>query len=198
MSDFVRSTVVYRCLREMLGPALQAAGYRRVPKTQAAWSRDVASAELSITFRASSYGSAAAGGNTLDASVAVHGGPAGQWRRAELSRCLKRAELDEWRAVQAEVNARRPLTSATVQWLPEASAVGAAARAAYEPPDPARYREGGYVAFHFFAEEDVRAFAAFLARHAVSALERFAADRCPPPVLVPLPPRTFGGVPPAG
>jgi hypothetical protein len=71
MSEFVRSAVVYRSLRAALGPALQEAGYRRVPKTQAAWHREAAGGELSLSFQVSSYGGAALGGNTLDASVIV-------------------------------------------------------------------------------------------------------------------------------
>jgi hypothetical protein len=75
--------------------------------------------------------------------------------------------------------------------------VGEGARAAYEPPDPSRYQEGRYVGFHYFSEEDVRAFAGFLARHVATALERFLDERCPPPIVVPMS-SAFKIVPPAG
>jgi len=184
-------------LRDVLGPALLACGYRRVPKTQAAWRRPVGRGTLTVTFRASSFGSAATGGNSLNAEVILIDGEAGT-RRGELSRCLTQPELDELRALQGDVNARRPLTSVTVQWLPEASPVGASTRSMYEPPVPARYREGSYVGLEYYSEQDVRVFASFLARYAGEALERFATDRCPPPIIVPLADTTFRVVPPAG
>jgi hypothetical protein len=194
MSQFATSKIVYRELRAALEPVLDKLQYYRAPKQQAAWVKDLdATRKLMVSFRVSAFGSAATGGNDLHGEIEItssgssESSPADAYRRADLTRCFYQPELNELRSIQAEINARRPITTATARWLGEPSTVGDSTRAEYTLPDPVKYSEGRYVSLSYFTTEDVQALIAFLARHLPAALERFAEDRCPPPVFVELP-----------
>jgi hypothetical protein len=186
MRQFVTSRLIYRTVRSIVGPTLKSLGFRRTPRTQAAWEREITAGRLALRCSVSSYGDAASAGNVLDVHLWCSGETPVQIRHLCLSRCLLQAELDELREIQALVNARRPMTELTAAWMAEDSELGRRTRVRYEPPLRLCYTEGRYVGFDFYSEEDILTFAAFLRRRCPAALDRFASDACPPSIFEPV------------
>ncbi len=115
----------------------------------------------------------------LDVHLSMNAQMARDVRHTQLSRCLLQHELDEWWEIQAMVNSRRPLTTTTAEWIASNTAIAERTKARYEPPPRSHFREGYYVGFDYFSEEDILSFAAFLARCCPLAVERFATNQCP-------------------
>jgi pyridoxine/pyridoxamine 5'-phosphate oxidase len=100
-------------------------------------------------------------------------------RQGHVTGCLEQAELDELRAIQNAINARRPRTSELEAWMSEDSPLGEHTRESYrqyaqgEKP----YRPGDFVIFGYYSLEDVRAHTAFLARLLPEVVVRFKERR---------------------
>jgi hypothetical protein len=198
MSEYARSSEVYRELRAALGPWCKANGYRRRRGFEPGWVRGLnKDQDLSFWFRANRWGGGTIGGGTFsgmfqvapsEASGAMPDAP--NMRQADFGWCLLLEELDELRQIQNAINARRPRTPELEEWLREDSPVGEHTRERYRQyakgEEP--YRVGDFATLGYYSVEDVRAHAAFLARRLPELVVRFAEQRCARPNPQPQPP----------
>ena len=195
MTEYVRSSDVYRELRAAFGPWCKENGYRRHRGTDAGWVRALDKGEdVSFGFRCNPWGGGAIGGNSFygliqtQASAAAAG--AAIIRQADISLCLMDTELDELRQIQNAINRRRPRTAELEDWMREDSPVGEHTRELYkqyrggEKP----YRVGEFVTFGYYSVEDVRAHTEFLVRLLPDVIVRFVERRCAQPAPRPQPP----------
>ena len=192
MTAYARSPAVYKELRTLLGPWFKQHGWRRAPKTDAAWVRTLdAQEELCLIFRCNPWGGGAIGGNSFHVlaqtqpPVEVVGTAVN--RQADVALCLLDSELDELRLIQNGINARRPSFEERDEWMREDSPVGEHTRASYkqfkggEKP----YRAGDLVTFGYYSIQDVRLLAGFIERHLPDVVQRFLEGRCAKPAPTP-------------
>jgi hypothetical protein len=203
MTEFARSSVVYRELRAAFGPWCKANDYRRHRGAEAGWVRALDKSEdLSFGFRCGPWGGGAIGGSSFyglvqtQAPGAMAGGSIN--RQADFSLCFVAEELDELRRIQNAINGRRPRTDELEAWMREDSPVGEHTRAMYKQFSSGEkpYQVGEFVTFEYFGLEDVRAHAEFLVRHLPNLIVRFVEGRCAQPAPRPQPPffrRLMGG-----
>jgi hypothetical protein len=195
MTEFARSSVVYRELRAAFAPWCKASGYRRQRGTDASWVRALDQSEdLSFGFHCNAWGGGAIGGSSFHGLVqtGATGSAAGTSvnRQADISLCLAAAELDELRRIQNAINGRRPRTAEIEAWMREDSPLGEHTRLMYKQFDSGEkpYQAGEFVRFEYFGLEDVRAHAEFLVRRLPSLIVRFVEGRCAQPAPRPQPP----------
>ena len=195
MSEYARSTVVYREIRDALDPWCKENGFRRMKGTEPTWLRPLGtSQDLSFSFRVNAWGGGAIGGNSFHGTMQVapsHSSgvlaDASTMRQSDISLCFLQVELDELRRVQTAINRKRPRTAELEAWMREDSAVGEQTRQMYSGNE-ARYEVGDFVTFGYYSIDDVRDLTGFVARHLPSVLVRFSEERCARPKPLPLPP----------
>jgi len=191
MTEYARSSVVYREIRTALDPWCKQNGYRRARGSEPCWIRSLnASEDVSVGFRVNAWGSGATGGShfhgTLELAPTnsdVGGAPI---RQCDVSLCLLQSELDELRQIQTVINRRRPRTPELEAWMREDSGVGEHTRAMYSGNEKP-YELGDFVTFGYYGIDDVRLHCDFLARHISDIVVRFAAAGCARPKPQPMP-----------
>lgn len=191
MIDYANNALVHRIVHEIIGPVVIAAGYIRPPGTRGFWHREMDGRNLGISVAPSRSGSVDHGGSVLNDSVLLRRPDDLLLRECRFSLCLLEAELNELRHIQAAVNARRPHTDWTRRSMLRTDLPAQVIQDRYREPSADSYAEGAIVDLTYFSEDDVRAFAGFIAKYAVTALDRFNEDRCPPPLPPPPDPGYF-------
>lgn len=129
MTEYVRSSVVYRELRPAFGRWCKENGYRRHRGTDAGWVRALDKSEdVSFGFRCNPWGGGAIGGSSFYGLIQTEtsGAAAGAAiiRQADISLCFVNTELDELRQIQNAINRRRPRTAELEDWIREDSPLG--------------------------------------------------------------------------
>jgi hypothetical protein len=201
--EYARSPVVYKTLRETLGPYLKPQGFRRVRGTSASWSLMLEDGRaFKVGGFVNSYGGGDIGGGDFDINLIV-GPPGGvipldPVRSEFLTRCLVEHELKALRILQSRINVRRPMSPTVAEWI----ALGDRRHVHNYEPITHRFTVGSYRPLSYFSAADVEEFAQFVLAVLPELIPRFLEDRCPLPVYVAdpdisnqymvLPPRTDG------
>lgn len=194
MTEYARSTAVYRELRAGLGPWCGENGYRRHRGTDAGWIRALESdRDLSFGFRCNPWGSGTAGSSfygliqTAPSERSAVVADASTIRQCDISLCLVQAELDALRRLQTVINRKRPRTPETEAWMREDSMLGAHMKDLYSGNEKP-YREGDILTFAYYSLDDVQSHVEFLSRHLADIVVRFTQKQCARPTPVPQPP----------
>lgn len=200
MAEYAHANDAYKELRDMLGPWTAADGFQQWPGTVAGWSKAVDPERL-LRFKFegasrmgdSDMGHALAGLVQLDPAP---GGPAATpIRQSAFSTCLVGGELEQLAAIQGAINRRRPpLPAGFAEDFRADSLLGHFLRGLYEPSP--KYQEGEHVSLSYYAIDDVREWARFIAGVLPAVLDRFLAGRTPRPIDTTPPhlkPRWLGG-----
>jgi hypothetical protein len=179
MRVFVTSKLVYRAIRNAVGPWLKTEGFRRTRSTSAAWYRPSGETmQLTVGFSVDFYGGAD-WGNGISGAVGEHrlSGqtlPRGTIRSSDFCRCLLRSELDAWQRIQSRINMRRPMSD----FMASTPVMTSSGRSIFLPVTTP-FEEGGYFSFDYYAMDDVEEICAFLAWTTPAVLARFLAHQTP-------------------
>lgn len=180
---YALSKIVYKELRDTIGPRAKAHGFGRRPATPAGWQKNLdAGRVLYFQFEVSAWGDPDIG-NSLNGSVQLEPHPGGitatPIRQSYFTTCLLRPELDRLAKIQGAINVRRPPVPAEFERdMAKDTRVGDLLRSRYDP-SPA-YREGQIVPLAYYTLEDVRDFTAFIVDVLDPVMERFVAGYIPP------------------
>lgn len=194
MTEYARSTAVYREIRAALDPWCRQSGYRRSRGSEPGWVRALDKEQnLSFSLRCNRWGGGALGGNEFFGLVQTEGSgaPPGSVivRQSDFSLCLLQPELDELRRIQNAINRRRPRTAELEQWMREDSPVGEHAREMYKQYESGEkpYRVGDFATFGYYSIGDVRVHLGFLLQRLPDIITRFLENRVARPNPVPQP-----------
>lgn len=178
--EYARSAAVYRELRAVVGAWAKENGYKRQPRSDAAWTGSSGEGEnLVLGFRCNPWGGGAIGGNHFYGLLQTEprGVPPGSavTRQSDISLCLRQNELDELREIQNAINRKRPRTPELVEWMREDSTIGESTRELYKQYAAGEkpYRVGDMVCFGYYTIEDVRRHTWFIVRHLPDMVRRF-------------------------
>jgi len=180
---YALSKVVYKELRDTIGPWAKARGFRRRPETAAGWQKNVdPDRVLYFQFEVSAWGDPDIG-NSLNGLVQLEPHPGGitatPIRQEYFTSCLLRTELDRLARIQGAINGRRPPVPAHfADDVGKDTRVGDLLRTRYDP-SPA-YQEGQLGPLAYYTLEDVRDFTAFIVDTLDPVMERFVAGYIPP------------------
>lgn len=167
---YAKAPIVYRVSRNTIGPVLRPLGFRRIPRTSAAWSRETQDVEISVGIRVSVFGDALSTGNELEASVTRVDVVQQTQRIGPLVRLLApEARRDLWRA-QSAINRERPVSTVVVDWLSGAHPVPAEIRAHYVTPPAELYMNGDVARHSYYSVHDVERLVSVLALGLPAAL----------------------------
>lgn len=176
-ASYAPANVVYKELRDTIGPWAKAQGYAGRPGTAAGWHKDLDTQRVSyFQFEVSVWGDPDMG-NSLVGRLQLEPHPGGlaatPIRQASFTGCLLQPELDRLARIQGAINMRRPRVPASFEIdTGTDTRVGELLRSLYEP-SPA-YQEGQLVPLAYYSLEDVRDFTGFILDVMGPALDRFA------------------------
>jgi hypothetical protein len=179
---YALSKVVYKELRDTIGPWAKAQGFARRRDTPAGWHKNLdAGRVLYFQFEMSAWGDPDIG-NALNGYVQIEPQPGGitatPIRQSSFTVCLLRPELDRLAKIQGAINARRPRVPASFESdMAQDTRVGDLLRSRYDP-SPA-YQEGQFVPLAYYTLEDVRDFTGFIVDVLDPVLERFVEGNIP-------------------
>jgi hypothetical protein len=182
---YALSKVVYKELRDTIGPWAKAHGFARRRETAAGWQKNLdADRVMYFQFEVSAWGDPDIG-NSLNGRVQLEPHPGGitatPIRQEYFTTCLLRPELDRLARIQGAINVRRPRVPASFESdMGQDTRVGDLLRSRYDP-SPA-YQEGEPVPLAYYALEDVRDFSGFILDVLDPVLERFVAGNVPRPI----------------
>jgi hypothetical protein len=182
---YALSKVVYKELRDTIGPWAKAHGFARRRETAAGWQKNLdADRVLYFQFEVSAWGDPDIG-NSLNGRVQLEPHPGGitatPIRQEYFTTCLLRPELDRLARIQGAINVRRPRVPASFESdMGQDTRVGDLLRSRYDP-SPA-YQEGELVPLAYYTLEDVRDFSGFILDVLDPVLERFVAGNVPRPI----------------
>lgn len=180
---YALSKIVYKELRDTIGPWAKAHAFGRRPDTPAGWQKDLGPGRvLYFQFEVSAWGDPDIG-NSLTGLVQFEPHPGGitatPIRQEYFTSCLLQRELDRLAKIQGVINVRRPPVPADLaDDVGKDTRVGDLLRSRYEA-SPA-YREGQIVPLAYYTLEDVRDFTAFIVDVLDPVMERFVAGYIPP------------------
>lgn len=184
-ASYALSKVVYKELRDTIGPRAKGRGFGRRPATPAGWQKNIdADRILYFQFEVSAWGDRDIG-NSLNGSVQLEPHPGGitatPIRQSYFTMCLLRPELDRLAKIQGAINVRRPPVPAEFESdMAKDTRVGDLLRSRYDP-SPA-YQEGELVPLAYYSLEDVRDFTGFIVDVLDPVLERFVDGNIPRPI----------------
>jgi hypothetical protein len=179
---YALSKVVYKELRDTIGPCAKAQGFARRTGTAAGWHQNLdADRVLYFQFEVSAWGDPDIG-NSLNGSVQLEPHPGGitatPIRQSYFTTCLLRPELDRLARIQGAINVRRPpVPSSFESDMGKDTRVGDLLRSRYDQ-SPA-YQEGELVPLAYYTLEDVRDFTAFIVDVLHPVLQRFVDGNIP-------------------
>ena len=180
---YALSKVVYKELRDTIGPWAKAQGFARRTGTAAGWHKNLdADRVLYFQFEVSAWGDPDIG-NSLNGRVQFEPHPGGitatPIRQEYFTSCLLEPELDRLAKIQGAINVRRPPVPADLaDDVGKDTRVGDLLRSRYDP-SPA-YQQGEIVPLAYYTLEDVRDFTAFIVDVLDPVMERFVAGYIPP------------------
>ena len=183
--SYALSKVVYKELRDTIGPWAKAHGFARRRETAAGWQKNLdADRVLYFQFEVSAWGDPDIG-NSLNGSVQLEPHPGGitatPIRQSYFTTCLLRPELDRLAKIQGAINVRRPPVPPEFESdMGKDTRVGDLLRSRYDP-SPA-YQEGELVPLAYYSMEDVRDFTGFIVDVLEPVLERFVDGNIPRPI----------------
>ena len=186
MREFANAKTLFRIVKEIVYPILLSEGFSPIRGTRGCWRTPLNNGAVSVCVHLSSLGSSAGGGNTFDVEFTLTNKEGFVVRKSYLTRCLVQNQLNDLMAIQSAVNARRPRSAETEVAMNFPGPVGDFVRARYSVPSESRYREGSYVEFDYYSEDDVRAFSEFTSHCVSSAIARFVSGGCPAPITEPV------------
>lgn len=179
---YALSKVVYKELRDTIGPWAKAHGFARRRDTPAGWQKNLdVERILYFQFEVSAWGDPDIG-NSLHGYVQIEPQPGGitatPIRQSSFTTCLLRPELDRLARIQGTINVRRPRVPASFESdMSQNTRVGDLLRSRYDP-SPA-YQEGQIVPLAYYTLEDVRDFTGFIVDVLDPVLERFVEGNTP-------------------
>lgn len=182
-ASYALSKVVYKEVRDTIGPWAKAQGFSRRRDSPAGWQKNLdADHVLYFQFEVSAWGDPDTR-NSLTGLVQFEPHPGGitatPIRQEYFTSCLLRPELDRLAKIQGAINARRPPVPADfADDVGKDTRVGDLLRSRYDP-SPA-YQEGQIVPLAYYTLEDVRDFTGFIVDVLNPVMERLVAGYMPP------------------